>query len=94
MTHCVTNPSNKIAYNSRHMSIGYVLKPDYTAPAMSVTTTASYNNEKLISSTQQLSNIVRMEDHEVWYQYQLWGLDWTCGVAESHDTNTEYYSSG
>jgi hypothetical protein len=46
------------------MSIGYVLKPDYTAPAMSVTATASYSDEKLVSSTQLLSNIMRMEDQE------------------------------
>lgn len=64
-THRVTNPSNKIAYNSRRMSIGYVLKPDYTAPAMSVTTTASCNDEKVVSSTQLLSNIMRMEGQEV-----------------------------
>ena len=63
-THRVSNPPAKHASNSRRMSIGYVLKPDYTAPAMSVTATASYNDEKLVSSTQLLSNIMRMEDQE------------------------------
>jgi hypothetical protein len=49
------------------MSIGYVLKPDYTTPAMSVKSHVFNNNEKLISLTQQqLSyNNIRMEDQEV-----------------------------
>jgi isopenicillin N synthase-like dioxygenase len=66
-THRVSNPPNKYASNSRRMSIGYVLKPDYTAPAMSVKSHVLSNNEKLISSTEeQLSyNNIRMEDQEV-----------------------------
>ena len=65
-THRVSNPPAKLASNSRRMSIGYVLKPDYTTPAMSVKSHVSNNDEKLISSTEQLSNnFMRIMDQEV-----------------------------
>lgn len=46
-THRVSNPAPSFAAASRRMSIGYVLKPDYTAPAVAMATAESMGPTEL-----------------------------------------------